>query len=263
VWHVDYKILNSTDIYKWDINFELVSRFNGNDRGTLYDKIHKDIEGTIVARQYDGAIVNVSGYGDVSNYKFPEPTNYIESPITRQWNRYETPTDKMKNLTTSFLSWINDINKGGHYLNTDLKVQQCLFGYDNSNDRLVPINRYRTHFGSDGSITEEYPKYYILPYMNKESDYNTNYGSMDSINSKQLFANHPFYRQFFAEMVANYYAGEHGIYTKFIKNSLSLTIDLIDIEPLDVITIDTKKYIVLRAEKDFVDGSSKLELKEY
>jgi len=259
VWRASYEILDSKDIYKWNINFELVTRFNGIDRGTLYDDIHKDIEGTIVAKQFDGAVVSVSGYGDVSNYKYPEPTTKIESPVAILWNKYVTPSDKMKNLTTSFLSWIGHINKGGYYHHDALKIQQCLFGY--SNDRLVPINRYRTHFGSNGNIIEEYPKYYKQPYMNQESDYDDD--NMDAINSIELFADHNYYRQFFAEMVANYYAGEHGIYTKFVRNSMSLKIDLIDVDPLDVITLDAKKYIVLRTEKYFVDGSSKLELKEY
>jgi len=43
---------------------------------------------------------------------------------------------------------------------------------------------------------------------------------------------------------------------------LNFTADTIDINPLDKIMFNEKQYIVMQAEKDLLEGSSKLELRE-
>jgi hypothetical protein len=82
-------------------------------------------------------------------------------------------------------------------------------------------------------------------------------------NTEDFTDNNEFNRQYFAEMVANYYAGQYGIYSQMSKNILNFKVDITDIEPLDKMAIRGKTYIVMQTEKDFLQGTTKIELRGY
>jgi len=258
VWRADYEILDTVaHLYRWHINFELLTRFEGNNVNDFSnDDVHNDIEGATQSKKFDGAQINVTNYGDVTD-TIEEDRSPLPSAII-----YATPTDKTKKLSTPFASWEHDKTKTLYTPHNTMTIQQSLFGY--ANDRMIPINRYTTHFGFDGSITETYPKYYPPPptrlSMGEEVPAERDWDNMLQLHARD---GDNAYKQFFGQMVINYYAGKYGIYTNFIRNSLRFTVDRIDIEPLDTITINEEQYIVMQVEKDFLKGISKLTLKEY
>ena len=257
VWRAKYEIIDEVRLYRWNINFELLTRFEGEPKNIDNDEVHNDIEGNMQAKKFNDVQVSITGYEDVTNYKVPpEPDNTGLNPVANLWNKYALQTSKIKKITTPFISWIHNM-KSLLEPHATLRIQQCLFGYWQEETKMIPINQYIACYGTNEKVEEVYPNpnYFIAPVPNEDK--------VDIESFVNLSVDHNYYRQFFAEMVANYYAGQYGIYTNFARKTLSFTIDGIDVEPLDTTIIQGKQYIITEVEKNFMEGTSKLTLKEY
>jgi hypothetical protein len=157
-------------------------------------------------------------------------TNYINANLRQATGMrgYATYNDKMKKLFTPFISFA----KGG-------SASQCFYVCSNiyALPSLQLINNYTITY-LQGS--EAYPA--GRPTADTEAD---------------------IHKQYFGEAIANYYAGKYGIYTKSFINNLSFSVDSLEVNLLDRLTIDNKTYTVTQVEKDFLEGTTKIEVVEY
>ena len=251
VWRVNYEA-NEQAMWKWDIKFSFTSRFFGNDRNDLIDKIHDDIKGEI-QEPSPGVKVTITNSGDITNFMWIEQNRYSSSGEPPVMALERAPaTNKMKNITTNFISFqLTPNNKydapgypGGYAVYEP--VFQYLFGYMNDNV-VAPIDSYVVF--RDGKSVATFP-------MHGERNSVMTNGKLTE-NSKEEI-----HKKYFGQMLANYYEGPYGIFSN-IKSYLSFTVDTIDVQPLDKVSIANKNYVIMQVEKDFLSGSSKLDLKEY
>ena len=277
VWRIKYTP-DEQAIWKFKIDFNLISRFAGTLKNALTDDMHNNFEGTI-EEESDGVVVTVLNYGNVTNSK----------KIIVTWRRTGgqgivleplPQTDKMINLQTSFTSHEYELGKE----NVWDYFGQYLYGMrkhtPHPSDTLqlpfvheyfpVPLDSYIIDYPIVNTLytantTKKRETYPIERYMRGIENSRYGYraiGTTRGETSTEEISQLPVHKLYFGEMLANYYAGQFGIYSS-VKRTFKFTVDSLDIEPLDIIPINDKNYIVMRVEKDFIDGSSKLTLKEY
>jgi hypothetical protein len=232
VWKINY-IVNKQQIWKWDIKFNFSSRFFNNDRSDLVTKIYNDIQGKPLPLS-NGLLVSIVKGKNISNILISSTRN--EKTLWRTVPHREG----MKKTTTFFKSY-----QPADRCKRNLEMKQCLFGHKEDNI-VAPLDSYTVFRNNEIHVTHP---------LNRLS---VNYDKNATITKEEAET----CQSYFAEMLANYYEGPFGIISN-IKNVLTFTVGTIDIEPLDFMLIKDKKYIITEVEKDFIQGNSKLVLKEY
>jgi hypothetical protein len=270
VWYIRYE-LNLQELWKFKVYFNLCPRDQNKLPKNLNSEIYDGIDGGS-EKQKSGVTVSVLDSVEVANSNINIKMRRGTTNGSETTNKRElTPSPKADNvkLSTSIMSFY--VSKDDNADTQKNILGQSLYGflYDQNkelfftipsagislkNPGMLPLNRY--------SVTYPSGKQENYPLGNREGIIFG--GDTRPIGStRSIFHTDPLiYRSYFGEMIANYYAGQYGIYSS-IKSVLKFTIDTLDVQPLDVISIAGKKYIVMQVEKDFIDGNSKLELKEY
>ena len=113
-------------------------------------------------------------------------------------------------------------------------TRQCLFGYRNG--KIYPLDKFVVDYGN--STFETYQV---------------------SVSGDQNDQKH---KRVFAKMLANYFGGMYGMFS-VPRETLSFTVDTLDVKPLDRIPLAGKEYTVIQVEKNFIEGTSQIELRNY
>ena len=241
LWYANYSVLSNIRLWKFQIDFTLTTRFLGK-LVDLNANIHNDVKGIVKIQESNGVIIDVPRFGSTTNYVNanirPSSSHGVNDETRRRG--YAVPNDKMKNLITPFVSFQGP-NAGS---------EQCIYGVKNNTMRAT--DKYVVQYGNK---TETYPnrRWRSSEEDDKLGHPNEYYGKSDKA----------YHKLFFAEMVANYYAGQYGIYKNLSFDTLNFTVDTLDINPLDKLYFNDKLYIIMRTEKDILKGSSKIEIREY
>jgi len=257
VWRTNYTIPDKTKPWAFKIDFELRSRFTGETK-ELTHEIFNDMEGEIL-EQDKGVVVDVTNYGSATN------ANGLADDLNDN-----SVNEKTIRLSTPFASYQAEWKSANFW---DV-IKQCFVGrierpleYFKTESAAVvaPINSFQVLRNVNG-----YNKYLMDIRYGNVIDLNSTFAPplYVTLNTNKVngtpYVNLSIHKRLFGKFIANYYCSlaECGIYTG-VQQTLKFSINTIDIEPLDVIPIRNKKYIVMQVEKDFINSSSKLVLKEY
>lgn len=277
VWRTKYTP-NESDIWKFKIDFNFISRWMGTILKDLTDDMHNDFEGMVEEKE-SGVVVSVMDYGEVTNSISIKNEGNSKIDV-----RPAPKTEKMIQLSTPFISHHFEL---GHTVGYAWKhYGRHLYGIEETKNKYpesetsifrseffpVPLDKYKVDYPEIIKTVAIQPRsrgiedYPIRRYQQGKDNGGYSYRSTGSTRgvymSPEDESRQSVYKLYFAEMVANYYAGQFGVYSS-IKKTMNFTIDSLDIEPLDIIPISGKSYLVTQVEKDFLNGSSKLEVKEY
>jgi hypothetical protein len=277
LWHTHIILTNILCPWKFEFVFKLMTRFQSELNPILTSEILNNVTGNIV-QKLNSVIVTTSS-GSIINYeldpaKIPSESAIIDKVHTSKDGKleekfewftkvgYATPNDKMKNITTPFISipsenWFCGVSYEEILFDTD--CYQCLWIV--YNNQTYPVNKFICSYFEDE--IETYPQKAVVNRFNNYHNV-TNDEYKQHINKddyKKIFK-HPIHRLHFAEMVANYYGGKYGIYNKLNIRCLTFMVDTLEVNLLDKIEIRYINYIVVKTEKDFLQGTTKLELRE-
>jgi hypothetical protein len=274
LWHTHITLINILCPWKFEFIFKLVTRFQSNLNPNLVPEILNNIEGNIIQEKQNGVTVTTSS-GSITNYehdyaKIPSELGISDKIHTNkdgtlqekfEWFTkvgYATPNNKMKNITTSFISMpdFDDVMyRILHFENIFFYsvYYQCLWIVHLN--QIYPVNKFICNYYEDE--TETYPQQDIVERF---SDIHGN--KISKSDYVELYK-HSIHRLHFASMVANYYGGKYGIYNRFNSQGLKFTVDTLEVNLLDKVEIRYANYIVMHTEKDFLHGTTKLELRGY